>query len=202
MWWYIAQGIGYGFAAAVQPGPLQTYLISQALMKGWRKSLPSVLAPLISDGPIILLCLLVLSQIPSWFERFLYIVGGLFVLYLAYGAYKSWKNFDLHLPSTETGASQSLLKAALTNFLGPGAYLFWIFVTGPILIRGWRETPLYGVSFLLGFYTAMIGSLCAIIIVFGSAQQLGTKINRALLGISAIALLGSGFYQLWLGIKG
>jgi threonine/homoserine/homoserine lactone efflux protein len=152
MWWYLAQGIGFGFAASVQPGPLQTYLISQALMKGWRKSLPSALAPLISDGPIILLCLLVLSQIPSWLERFLYIVGGLFVLYLGYVAYKSWKNFDPSLPSSETVASQSLLKAALTNFLGPGAYFFWIFVTGPILIRGWRETPLHGLGFLLGVY--------------------------------------------------
>jgi threonine/homoserine/homoserine lactone efflux protein len=202
MWWYLAQGIGFGFAASVQPGPLQTYLISQALMKGWRKSLPSALAPLISDGPIILLCLLVLSQIPSWLERFLYIVGGLFVLYLAYGAYKSWKNFDHSLPSSETVASQSLLKAALTNFLGPGAYFFWIFVTGPILIRGWRETPLHGLGFLLGFYLAMIGSLCAIIIIFGSTQQLGPKINRVLLGISTIALLGFGFYELWLGIQG
>jgi threonine/homoserine/homoserine lactone efflux protein len=85
MWWYIAQGIGYGFAAAVQPGPLQTYLISQALMKGWRKSLPAAFAPLLSDGPIIALCLFVLSQVPSWLQRFLYIAGGLFVLYLAYG---------------------------------------------------------------------------------------------------------------------
>src|SRR5690349_8989217 len=83
MWLYIAQGIGYGFAAAAQPGPLQTYLISQALMKGWKKSLPSALAPLISDGPIIALCVLVLSQVPAWLQRFLYIAGGLFVLYLA-----------------------------------------------------------------------------------------------------------------------
>jgi threonine/homoserine/homoserine lactone efflux protein len=33
---YLLQGITYGFAAAVQPGPLQTYLISQTLRNGWR----------------------------------------------------------------------------------------------------------------------------------------------------------------------
>lgn len=200
MWLYIVQGIGYGFAAAVQPGPLQTYLISQALLRGWRKSIPAALAPLISDGPIIALCLFLLSQLPAWLERFLYIGGGLFVLYLAYGAYKSWKGFDPQLPSAETGTRQSLLKAALTNFLGPGAYFFWIFVTGPILLRGWRETPFHGTSFLLGFYAAMIGSLCAIMILFGSARQLGPQVSRALLGISAMALFGFGLYQLWLGI--
>jgi len=195
-------GIGYGFAAAVQPGPLQTYLVSQALMKGWRKSLPSALAPLISDGPIIALCVLVLSQVPAWLQNFLYLAGGLFVLYLAYGTYKAWKKFDPHLPIPETSSGQTLVKAALTNLLAPGAYIFWTLVTGPILIRGWRETPLNGVSFLLGFYVTMILSLCAIIILFGAARQLGTKVNRVLLSISAIALFGFGLYQLWLGITG
>lgn len=199
MWAYIALGIGYGFAAAVQPGPLQTYLISQALMKGWRKSLLSALAPLISDGPIIALCVLVLSQVPVGFQRFLYIAGGLFVLYLAYGTYKSWKDFDAELSLRETSDAGSLLKAALTNLLAPGAYLFWTLVTGPILIRGWRETPLFGISLLVGFYVTMILSLAGIIIVFGSARQMGPRVSHALLGISAIALFCFGFYQLWLG---
>lgn len=202
MWLYIAQGIGYGFAAAAQPGPLQTYLISQALIKGWKKSLPSALAPLISDGPIIALCVLVLSQVPAWLQRFLYIAGGLFVLYLAYGAYKSWKKFDARLPSQETGTQQTILKAALTNALAPGAYVFWTLVTGPILIRGWREAPIHGVSFLVSFYITMILSLCAIITVFGLARQFGPKVNRILLCISAIALFCFGLYQLKLGIIG
>ena len=122
MWWYIVQGIGYGFAAAVQPGPLQTYLISQALMKGWRKSLPSAFAPLLSDGPIVALCLLVLSHVPAWRQRFLYIAGGLFVLYLAYSTYRSWMSFDPHLPIPETKPGQSLLNAALSGSLNSVEY--------------------------------------------------------------------------------
>lgn len=199
MWTYIALGIGYGFAAAVQPGPLQTYLISQALLKGWQRSLISALAPLISDGPIIALCLLVLSQVPVQLQRFLYIAGGLFVLYLAYGTYRSWKNFDPELPLTRISSRGSLLKAALTNILAPGPYIFWTLVTGPILIRGWRETPLHGISLLLGFYVTMILSLMGIILVFSSARQLGPRVSRALLGISAIALFSFALYQLWLG---
>lgn len=199
MWTYVLLGIGYGFAAAVQPGPLQTYLISQALLKGWQKSLLSAFAPLISDGPIIALCLLVLSQVPLGFQRFLYFAGGSFVLYLAYGTYRSWKSFDPHLPASEISSGGSLLKAALTNVLAPGAYIFWTLVTGPILIRGWRETPIHGISLLLGFYVTMILTLAAIILVFGSARQLGPKVNRALLGISAIALFFFGLYQMWLG---
>jgi threonine/homoserine/homoserine lactone efflux protein len=55
MWLYILQGIGYGFAAAAQPGPFQTYLISQTLIKGWKPTLPAAFAPFLSDGPIIAL---------------------------------------------------------------------------------------------------------------------------------------------------
>jgi threonine/homoserine/homoserine lactone efflux protein len=200
MWLYIVQGIGYGFAAAVQPGPFQTYLISQALTRGWQKTLLAAFAPLLSDGPIIALCLLVLSQVPRWLERFFYIAGGLFVLYLTYSTYQAWKNFDPNPPASETKTQQSLLKAALVNILSPGPYIFWSLVTGPILLSGWRETPTYGVGFLVGFYTTMILSLTAMILGFGAARQLGPKINRALLGISAIALFGFGLYQLWLGI--
>ena len=202
MWFYIVQGIVYGFAAAAQPGPFQTYLISQTLLRGWKKTLLAALAPLVSDGPIIALCLLVLSQVPDWLERFLYIAGGLFILYLAYGAYQSWKNFDLQVPSTDMETRQSLLKAALMNALSPGPYIFWSLVTGPILIRGWRETPLYGVSFMLGFYVTMILCLCTIIVAFGSARQLGPRVSRTLLGVSAIALLCFGLYQLKLGVLG
>jgi threonine/homoserine/homoserine lactone efflux protein len=202
MWLYIVQGIVYGFAAAVQPGPFQTYLISQTLLKGWQRTLVAALAPLVSDGPIIALCLLVLSQVPVWFERFLYIAGGSFVLYLAFGAYRSWRNFDPALPSTEAGGRQSLLKAALMNALSPGPYIFWSLVTGPILLRGWRETPLHGIGFMLGFYITMILSLSAIIFLFGTARRLGPRLNRALLGVSAVALFFFGLYQLWQGTAG
>ena len=88
---YLLQGIGFGFAAASQPGPFQTYLISQSISRGWRRTLPSALAPLLSDGPIIALCLLVLSQVPVWMEQVLYGVSGVFILYLAWGALRAWR---------------------------------------------------------------------------------------------------------------
>lgn len=202
MLFYLIQGVGYGLAAASQPGPFQMYLISQTLTRGWKRTLPAALAPLISDGPIIVLCLLVLSQVPAWMQRFLYIAGGLFILYLAYGAYKSWKNFDEHLPSAESGTQKSVLKAALINALNPNPYIFWMLVTGPILLRGWRESPAHGIGFLAGFYGMLIAGMAAIILVFGTTTRLGPRFNRALLGISSIALAGFGVYQLWLGIGG
>ena len=201
MWLYLLQGIGYGFSAAVQPGPFQTYIISQTLTRGWRRTLPAALAPLLSDGPIILLCLLVLSQVPLWFQRVLSIAGGLFILYLAYGAYRSWKNYDPKLPVVETGIQQSLFKAALMNALNPGPYIYWSLVTGPILLKGWRETPMHGIGFLAGFYLSMVLSLVTIILIFGMAARLGPKVNRILLGASAVVLFCFGVYQIGQGMR-
>ncbi|NWG07782.1 MAG: LysE family transporter [Chloroflexi bacterium] len=202
MWIYILQGIGYGFAAAAQPGPLQTYIISQALVRGWKKSLPAAFAPLISDGPIIALCLLALSQVPSWFQKFLYVAGGLFVLYLAYGTYRSWRDFETNTTVTETSAQQSVFKAAFVNVLSPGPYIFWSLVTGPILVAGWRENPAWGFAFMVGFYVTFILSLMVIIFVFSFMRNLGNTVRRVLLGISAAALFCFGLYQLWKGLLG
>jgi threonine/homoserine/homoserine lactone efflux protein len=197
---YLIQGIGYGFAASVQPGPLQTFIISQTLKNGWRRTLPAALAPLISDGPILILILFVLSQVPGWFQKFLYIAGGLFILYLAWGAWKAWRSFDATSPAVAHSGQQSMFKAALTNLLNPGPYIYWSLVTGPILVAGWRETPLNGFGFLLGFYCTIVAGLVATILLFGAARQLGPKVNRAVLGLSVIALAGFGVYQLWRGL--
>jgi threonine/homoserine/homoserine lactone efflux protein len=199
MWMYLLQGLGFGFAAASQPGPFQTYLISQSLTRGWKRTLIAALAPLVSDGPIIFLCVFVLSQVPDWFQRFLYIAGGLFILYLAYGAFNAWRDFDVNAPQPKSRIS-GLPKAALMNALSPGPYIFWTLVTGPILVAGWRETPAYGIGFLTGFYIAMVGTLVTIIMIFGTAEKLGPKVNRTLLGVSSIALLCFGLYQLWKGL--
>jgi len=197
---YTMQGIGYGFAAAVQPGPFQTYIIAQTLNKGWRNTLFAAFAPLISDGPIIALVLLVLSQVPGWMERFLHIASGLFILYLAANAFMGWRSFGAASTEAIPSSRQSVFRAALVNVLSPGPYIYWSLVTGPILLTGWRQAPADGIGFLVGFYAAMIASLTGIIVLFGTARHLGPKVNRAMLGLSAVALAGFGVYQLWLGV--
>jgi threonine/homoserine/homoserine lactone efflux protein len=199
---YLILGIGYGFAAAVQPGPFTTYLISRALSSGWRRTLPAALAPLISDGPIIAVTLFVLSQMPGWLERILNCVGGLFVLYLAYNAFRNWQASTADRPLAQPSVRQGIIKAAIVNVLSPVTYLYWTLVTGPLLLAGWREDPATGAGFLVGFYAALVASLGLIIFGFGSAKRLGSKMNRALLGLSIIALACFGLYRLWLALRG
>jgi threonine/homoserine/homoserine lactone efflux protein len=199
---YVIQGIGFGFAAAVQPGPFQTYIVTQTLNSGWRNTLSAAFAPLISDGPIIALVLLVLSQVPQWMQRFLYVASGLFVLYLAINAFIGWRNLETASVVAPPSSQQSLVRAAVMNVLSPGPYIYWSLVTGPILLAGWRQAPANGIGFLAGFYLAMILTSAGIIVLFGAARHLGPKVNRAMLGMSVVALACFGFYQLWRGISG
>jgi threonine/homoserine/homoserine lactone efflux protein len=198
---YLFLGITYAFAAAVQPGPFQTYLISQSMSHGWRSTIPAAFAPLLSDGPIILLVLLLLSQIPFWLTQVLQCAGGIFLLYLAMGAFKTWHNYTMTNSLQNQTGPQTALKGALVNFLNPNPWLAWSLVMGPLLLKGWRETPINGISLLVGFYGTMILVTLGIILLFASARNLGPRVSRILVGISAIAMACFGLFELWSGLK-
>lgn len=201
---YLLQGIGYGFSAAAQPGPFQAYMISQSLSRGWRRALPVAFAPLLSDGPILVLVLFLLSRVPPALVRILYLAGGLFVLYMAWKALQNWRKFD---PAGAVAAAPAegtvnLWRGAAMNLLNPGPYIYWSLVTGPLLISGWRIAPVNGIGFLAGFYATIVGCDVAIILLFSLARRFGPSLSRLMIGISALALTGFGLYQLWLGVHG
>ena len=199
---YLTQGLILGGTAAAQPGPLQAFLLSQTLKNGWRRTIWAAFAPLISDGPILLLVLLALTRLPDWLLILLRIGGGLFLLYLAWGAYRAFRLVQSARlnQSEERTAHQGILKAALMNFLSPNPYIFWGTIAGPILITAWRETAVNGLAFILGFYGSLIGGFMAFVLLFATARRLDARLNRILSGISAVALFLFGLYQLYLGV--
>jgi threonine/homoserine/homoserine lactone efflux protein len=194
---YLILGITFAFAAAVQPGPLQAYLISQSVSKGYRHTLPAAFSPLMSDGPIIVLVLFLLSNLPRWLVNVLQLAGGFFLLYLAINAWKTWRGYDVSKAIRVQSSQQTLLKATVVNLLNPNPYLGWSLVMGPLLLKGWRETPVNGIILLVGFYATLVVSLIGTIILFSTARNLGPRVSRVLIGISAIALACFGFYQIW-----
>ncbi|MEI6124663.1 MAG: LysE family transporter [Bacteroidota bacterium] len=196
---YCIIGITYAFACVVQPGPFQAFLFAQSLAKGWRKTIPLVFAPLISDIPVICLVLLVLTQLPGLVLHIIQCVGGLFLFYLAYGAYKTWRDFYKN-NQQPASVQKNLLKAIVVSLLNPNPYLGWSLVMGPLLIKAWGEKPIIGILFLVSFYSSLV--VCSIIMVglFAAARNLGPRINKILIGISAIALAIFGGYQILSGI--
>jgi threonine/homoserine/homoserine lactone efflux protein len=196
---YLIIGIGLAFASVVQPGPFQAFLLTQSLMNGWRKTIPLVFAPLITDGPIIVLVLFALTKIPNYVLQMLQCAGGVLLLYLAYGAYKTWRTFDLNKQLT-ISSERNVFKAVLVNFFNPAPYLGWTLIMGPLLLKGWSEAPSCGIGLLIGFYSTMIITSIGMVVLFAAARNLGPKVNRVSIGISAIALGMFGVYQLWSGM--
>jgi threonine/homoserine/homoserine lactone efflux protein len=224
---YLIRGLGYGFTATAQPGPFQAFVITQALDRGWRRALPAALAPLVSDGPVLFLTLVVLQHVPAGFQRVLNVVGGVFLLYLAWGTLRSYvrarhagrgpseaasvedsggddggQSADQEAARGAPPGLGSLWRAALANLLSPGPYLFWSLVTGPVLIEGWRRSPWSGIGFLAGFYGAMIGGLVLLILLFSLAREASDRVRSALVALSGVALAGFGVFQIARGIIG
>lgn len=197
---YLLRGLTLGFSAGAMPGPFQAYLLAQALKNGWQRTLPAALAPLLGDAPIILLVVLVLAQTPAWLLRLLQVAGGFFILYLAYGAYQAFRSAGTRQAPAADSARQTFLKAVLVNLLSPGPYLFWSLVNGPILMEGWRQSPALGLSFIVGFYSSFVGLVAVLVLLFATARHAGPAMQRLLSGISALALLLFGLYQVWSGL--
>lgn len=199
---YMLLGATYAFAAAVQPGPFQTYLISSTLTHGLRRTLPAVLAPLLSDIPIVSLVLFVLTQVPPAALDLLRIAGGLFLLYLAAGAFLAFRTCQATVavrPAQTTPMTQTLFKAVVVNLLNPNPYISWSLILGPLLLQAWRTAPVHGIGLLASFYITMIASTALILIPFAGARALGPAIGRAMLGVSALVLAAFGVYQIWAG---
>lgn len=197
---YLLQGVTLGFSAAVSPGPFQAYLLAQTTVHGWRKTLPVACAPLVSDGPIILIVLWLLSRLPDWFLRGLNLAGGLFLLYLAYAAFRAFQRFAGYEPTFPAG--QNIFRAALMNALAPGPWLFWSVLAGPILVEAWQQMPVWGLAFLCGFYTLLVGGNAAFITFFATTRRFGPRVTRGLNGAAAVALLLFGLWQVWRGLVG
>jgi threonine/homoserine/homoserine lactone efflux protein len=198
---YLISGATYGFAAAVSPGPLSMYLMSQAVSKGWRKALPVAFSPLITDGPVAILVLAILSQVPGNLVSYLRIIGGALILYLAHEAWKSYRSFSIEETATAESAPNSLIRAVLINWLNPNLYIGWSVILGPIVLSGWHASPASGIAVVVGFYTTIVAVMIGMVVLFAAAKSLGPRVRKNLIGLSSLALAVLGFYQLWLGFS-
>ncbi len=155
-------------------------------------------APIISDVPVVLLCLFVVSEISGLGPvlAWLSILGGIFVGYLGY---ESLRASVLNL-GTERVAPRSLSKAVLINLLNPHVYLFWTMVGAPTLLKGFHRGDGSAFAFAAGFYTCLVGSkiLVAYFVsrsrnaLAGRGYKLTMRILGTLLLAIAVWMLGSG----------
>lgn len=200
----IAQGVSLGFSATVSPGPFLAYVCSETLSRGGRHTASLMLSPLVSDAPIILIAVLILGQLPPDALRLIQIVGGLFVLWLAWGMVQ-----ELRAGAAITLAADAapprrhlVLHGATINFFSPGAWIFWSTVNGPIVVQAWRDSPPAALAFMVSFYAVLVLGIGGWIAVFNQARRLDPRLIRGLMAVSAVIMVVFGLVLLRAGLFG
>jgi threonine/homoserine/homoserine lactone efflux protein len=167
---YLFPGIILGLIAGISPGPILTLVISETLKHNKKEGIKIALSPLITDLPIILLTVFVISKI-SVFNQvigFIAVAGALFLLLLAYECI-TFKDIVI---SSEPLKAQSLKKGITANLLNPNPYLFWLTVGAPLLIKAYHLGLSSVAAFILGFYFCLTGSKIAVVMIVDHTKSL------------------------------
>lgn len=199
----ITQGVGLGFAAGVTPGPLQSYLITTTLSRGWRNALLVVLSPLITDVPIALMVLVVLGQFSAGVLSAIQVAGGLLVLWIARGTWQQYRGgAQAQAVDLNRNARDTLAKGVLMNFLSPGPYIFWTTVTGPLLLEGLRQSVWHGVVFVVSFYGVFLGIMTVMVFMLDRLGRWNQHVMRRVLLLAIVVLAVMGVTLVINGVMG
>lgn len=196
-------GMSLGLGAGVSPGPLLGLVIAATLQRGRRAGLQVALSPLVTDGPIIAIILLVLHQLPARLTGLLALAGGVYVAWLAVTTLLSVRRADAPIGATPPAGARDLWRGSLVNMLSPHPWLFWIGIGGPVLLNAWLDAPFRAVLFLVGMFGLLIGSKVAVALLFAAARgRVSTMRYRFLLAASGLLMLGAAgglILQFWRG---
>jgi threonine/homoserine/homoserine lactone efflux protein len=167
-------GLSLGFAAGISPGPLLSLVMRTSLERGFWAGTRVALSPLLTDAPIIGLCLLVVNALPTSFSTLLGLLGGAFVIYLGIEGIKAAGHANLEQPAN-VKQSQDFLRGALVNILSPHPWLFWLGIGAPTLHRAYQLGFLHAVGFLIGFFGLLIGMKIGLAFLISSGKKFLTQ---------------------------
>ena len=160
---FLISGIIFGLTLGMSPGPLLTLVISETLKHDKKEGIKIAVAPILTDLPIVLITLLILSKLTN-FDPILgsiSILGAIFIGYLAYENI-SIKKIE---PDVSEAKPQSIKKGVIANFLNPHPYVFWFIIGAPTVLQAYNISLFSAIAFILGFYIFLIGSKISIAVI-------------------------------------
>ncbi|MEX1112119.1 MAG: LysE family transporter [Candidatus Andersenbacteria bacterium] len=162
---FLMAGLIFGFSGGIAPGPTMAIVIAQAVQYDWKEGAKVAIAPLLTDGPIIVVGISFLSLVRE-FEAVVGMVSLLGACFLSYLAYESWNTKGMHV-EVRTAKPRSLLKGVVANLLNPSPYLFWFTVGCPVILKA-ADTSLLAVSaFIATFFVGLVGTKVVVAILVG-----------------------------------
>lgn len=181
-------GAVFGLTAGISPGPLLTLVISETLRHNKTEGIKIAVAPLITDIPIVLLTIFILSKMASSdiVLGVISILGGFFIAYLGYDSIKS-KGIEIDIQNLKP---KSIRKGIIVNILSPHPYIFWLMVGAPVIIKAYQTSPVAAFAFIIAFYFMLIGSKISIALVVDRSKAfLKNKVFIWTLRILGLVLL-------------
>ena len=189
---FFVLGAGIGLVAGVSPGPVLTLVVAETLKGGWLRGAAVAAGPLLADGPIILLAVGVLAQLPPGLVPAISVIGGCFLLYLAVTVGMHGRRASLPR-GQRLRARGGFVTGLLARGLSPHPYLFWFLVGGPTLIRASQSDWWTAATFLVGYYSTVVGSNVGLALVLHRwIGLLSDRIYRGLLLVSSLILAAYG----------
>lgn len=199
---YVLLGSAIGFFSGAVPGPFSALIATIALRHGFWAGFRIGVVPLVTETGVMALTAVLISQLPRGVLRWIGIVGGLFVLYLAW---RTWRESRDPPEEHESAgqAARSTLEAMTLAVLSPTPWAFWLFVGSPLLVGAWREGWGHATAFLGSFLVLLVGVHLAIAGLAGFGHK---RLSRAwrgrLLATASVALVVAGgvlVWQSWVG---
>lgn len=196
---YFGFGAFLGLAAGTSPGPLLAVTISETLQHGKWDGIKVAVSPLITDLPIVLAVLFVLSHLTSS-DLFIGIIAFSGALYLIYSGVESLK---IKKGSIELSAERSdaLKKGIIVNFGNPHPYVFWLSIGGPLIFKSLSVHVWATILFIAGFYLLLVGSkIIVALIVEKSKYFINSKYYLSIVHALGIAQIIFGLTFIKVGM--
>jgi threonine/homoserine/homoserine lactone efflux protein len=165
---FLFSGVVFGLSAGLSPGPLLTLVISETLKHDIKEGIKVSVAPLLTDLPIVLITIFVLSRLSNMLPVLgvISLLGCSFLTYLGYESI-SFKGVDIDLERTRP---QSVRRGVIANFLNPSPYIFWFTIGAPLVLKALNIGLFSASLFILGFYLFLVGSKVLVAIVVGKSR--------------------------------
>lgn len=165
---FLFSGVVLGLSAGLSPGPLLTLVISETLKHDIKEGIKVSVAPLLTDLPIVLITILVLSRLSNMLPvlGIVSLLGCAFLSYLGFDSI-TFKGVDIDV---EQAKPQSIKKGVIANFLNPSPYMFWFTIGAPLVLKALKISLFSASLFILSFYVFLVGSKVLVAIVIGKSR--------------------------------
>jgi threonine/homoserine/homoserine lactone efflux protein len=166
---FIISGIVFGLGGGLTPGPLMTLVITETLKHGTKEGLKVAMAPLITDLPVVLLSIFLLSKLSelNLIIGIISLIGAMFLIYLGYESF-TFKGVEI---DTTFFKPQSLKKGIIANIFNPAPILFWISVGAPTVLKGYEVNLIASIYFVFLMYFCLVGSKLLTAMLVGKSRQ-------------------------------